>query len=69
MERDDRIETGLTRNSEDALPEPWTDTARDPRYPEGDVGVCLSEQGTMLYDQSDPGAYLIGTAVDLSEMA
>ena len=68
MERDDRFETGLTRSSEDALPEPWTDTARDPRYPEGNVGVCLSEQGTMLYDRADPGAYLIGTAVDLEAM-
>ena len=69
MERDDRFETGLTRSSEDALPEPWTDMARDPRYPEGNVGVCLSEQGTMLYDRADPGGYLIGSAVDLSEMA
>lgn len=65
MEPNDRYETGRSRRSEDALPDAWSGTPRDPWYPEGDVGVCRNGQGTMLYDRTDPGTYLIGAAVDL----
>jgi len=31
--------------------------------------MCRNDQGTMLCDRGNPGAYLIGTAVGLDEMA
>jgi hypothetical protein len=65
MAPDDRYETGRTASSADALPESWVDTPRDPRYPDGDVGVCRNGQGTMLYDRTDPGTYVLGNGVDL----
>lgn len=68
MSSNDRYETGRTSSSEDAFPDPWAGTPRDPRLPDGDVGSCRSDQGTMLYDRDAPGTYLIGAGVDLAEM-
>jgi len=67
MERNDRYERGNGGSIETELPDTWSEAAPD--RTEGRIGSCETGQGTMLYDREVPGSYIIGSAVDLSEMA
>ena len=67
MERDDRYERGRDGSIERELPDPWSGAASD--RPGGSIGSCETGQGTMFYDRDAPGSYIIGSAVELSEMA
>ena len=67
MERNDRYERGNGGSIETELPDTWSEAALDRMG--GRIGSCETGQGTMLYDREVPGSYVIGSAVDLSEMA
>ena len=67
MERNDRYERGNGGSIETELPDTWSEAIPD--RTEGRIGSCETGQGTMLYDREVPGSYVIGSAVDLSEMA
>ena len=67
MERDDRYERGHGGSIESELPDGRPGAASD--RPGVSVGSCETGQGTMFYDREVPGSYIIGSAVELSEMA
>lgn len=49
------------------LPGDWEGTGRHPYLPDGNVGTCESEHGTILYDRDHPDRYIIGTTIELGE--
>ena len=67
MDRDDRYERGRGGSIERELPDERPEAAFD--HPGGSVGSCETGQGTMFYDRDAPGSYIIGSAVELSEVA
>ena len=67
MERNDRYERGNRGSIETELSDTWSEA--EPDRTEGRIGSCETGQGTMLYDREVPGSYIIGSAVELSEMA
>ena len=67
MEGNDRYERGNRGSIETGLPDTWSEAALN--RTRGRIGSCETGQGMMLYDREIPGSYIIGPAVDLSEMA
>lgn len=67
MKSGDRHEGNRENSTTGDLPEEWDRTDRHPYLPDGNVGICRSEQGTILYDRDCPDRYIIGTVVELGE--